>query len=478
MNFGYKKMYIGGQLCDGVAAKRSSVICPATGESVAELAIATREDTDRALVEAQKGFEFWSKLSLAERNVWIAKLREAVIKYKDQLHYAVMYEMGKTWESADEDIDMIVDALEYYPNEMLRMRSQILPDLDDTHTHMLVHEPRGVVCAMLAWNFPVLNIAYKVAPALAAGCSIIIRPSGESPLSAYMLGEICAEINFPAGVINVLTGSSKETSIPMSESLIPRVLTMIGSSATGKKLIEQSATSVKKLGLELGGNAPALIFDDCNLDKAVATMAGLKFNNSGQVCVTPNRIFVQASIYDEFMKRFTEKVKAIKVGFGKDQGITMGPVINLSARERILGVIEDAVKKGAKMSFGGIPEGMPEGSSFLNPTILEGVTPEMRCFNEEIFGPVAAIIKFNSEEDLDPMVNVPDAGLASYVFTNSLPRVQKYARFIQCGEVQVNGVKYGINLPHGGIKDSGIGHDCSHLALEDYLYTKRISIAF
>ena len=478
MNFGYKKMYIGGQLCDGVAAKRSDVICPATGESVAQLAIATREDTERALVEAQKGFEYWSKLSLAERNVWIAKLREAVIKYKDQLHYAVMYEMGKTWESADEDIDMIVDALEYYPNEMLRMRSQILPDLSGSHSHMLVHEPRGVVCAMLAWNFPVLNIAYKVAPALAAGCSIIIRPSGDSPLSAYMLGEICAEINFPAGVINVLTGSSKETSIPMSESLIPRVLTMIGSSATGRKLISQSATSVKKLGLELGGNAPALIFEDCDLDKAVATMAGLKYNNSGQVCVTPNRIFVQASIYDEFMKRFSEKVKAIKVGFGKDQGVTMGPVINLHARERIQGLVDDAVSKGAKLSFGGVPEGMPEGSSFMNPTVLEGVTPEMRCFNEEIFGPVAAFIKFNSEEDLDPLVNVPDAGLASYLFTNSLPRVQKYAKFIECGEVQVNGVKYGINLPHGGIKDSGIGHDCSHLALEDYLYTKRISIAF
>ena len=218
---------------------------------------------------------------MSERNEWIAKLRNAVIAHKDELHYAVMYEMGKTWESADEDIDMIVDALEYYPNEMLRMRSQVLPDLQGSHTNILVHEPRGVVCAMLAWNFPILNVAYKVAPAIAAGCSIIIRPSIDSPVSAYLFGEICAEINFPAGVINVLTGSSKDTSIPMSESLIPRVLTMIGSSATGKKLVAQSATSIKKLGLELGGNAPALIFDDCDMDKAVNTMVGLKFNNSG-----------------------------------------------------------------------------------------------------------------------------------------------------------------------------------------------------
>lgn len=477
MDFGYKKMYIGGKLCDGIASLKGKIICPATGEPIAELALASYEDTDKALLEAQKGFEYWSKLSLYERGKWISKLREAVIKHKDELHYAVMYEMGKTWESADEDIDMIIDALEYYPNEMLRMRSQILPDLNDTHTHLLVYEPRGVVCAMLAWNFPVLNIAYKVAPALAAGCSIIVRPSQESPLSAYLLGEICSEIDFPAGVINILTGSSKNTSIPMSESLIPRVLTMIGSSSTGRKLIEQSATSVKKLGLELGGNAPAIVFDDCDLDKAVSVLFGLKFNNSGQVCVTPNRIFVQSGIYDKFLELFIKKTKEIKIGFGKDKGITMGPVINIKARERILGLVDDAINKGAKMSFGGIPEGMPENSSFMNPTILEDVTPDMLCFNEEIFGPVACFIKFSSEVDLDPMINVPDAGLASYLFTQKLSLVQKYSRFIECGEVQVNGVKYGINLPHGGIKDSGIGHDCSHLALEDYLYTKRISIS-
>ncbi|MFR9581468.1 MAG: NAD-dependent succinate-semialdehyde dehydrogenase [Rikenellaceae bacterium] len=478
MNFGFKKMYIDGVLCDSVAAKTMDVISPATGTSVAQIAVASKEDTERALEAAQKGFDYWSKLSLAERNVWIAKLRDAVIARKEELHYAVMYEMGKTWESADEDIEMICSALDYYPNEMLRYRSEILPDAEGTHSHLLVHEPRGVVVAILAWNFPILNVAYKVAPALAAGCSIIIRPSADSPISAYLFGEICAEIGFPAGVINVLTGRSSETSIPMSESVIPRVLTMIGSTATGCKLVAQSATSIKKLGLELGGNAPALIFDDCDLDKAVAVMAGLKYNNSGQVCVTPNRIFVQASIYDKFMEMFKKKVAAIKVGFGRDKGITMGPVINAKARERIMGLIEDAVAKGATLTMGGdIPAGMPEGSSYMNPTVLENVTPDMRCYSEEIFGPIAPIIKFETEEQLDPMVNLPDSGLASYLFTGSLARVNKYSRFIQSGEVQVNGVKYAINLPHGGVGNSGLGHDCSHLALEDYLHTKRISIS-
>lgn len=477
MDFGIKKMYIDGALCEGAEAQYKEIVSPATGKVIAKLAIASKSDTERALDAAQKGFEYWSRLSLDERNKWISKLRQAVIERKEELHYAVMYEMGKTWESADEDIEMIIDALEYYPNEMMRMRSQILPDMQNSHTHLLVHEPRGVVCAMLAWNFPILNVAYKVAPALASGCSIIIRPSIDSPVSAYLFAEICESIGFPAGVINVITGSSRNTSIPMSESLIPRVLTMIGSSETGKKLVAQSATSIKKLGLELGGNAPALIFDDCDIDKAVDVMVGLKFNNSGQVCVTPNRIFVQASIYDTFMQKFTEKVKALKVGFGRDKGINMGPVINVKARNRIMEVVKDAQEKGAMVSLGGIPEGMPEGTSYLNPTILENVTPEMRCFKEEMFGPVATIVKFNDEADLDPMVNVDDAGLASYLFTNNLKRVQKYSSFIKCGEVQVNGVKYAINLPHGGIKDSGIGHDCSHLALEDYLYIKRISIA-
>ncbi|MFR9661825.1 MAG: aldehyde dehydrogenase family protein, partial [Rikenellaceae bacterium] len=343
MNFGFKKMYIDGQLCDSAAATTSQIICPATGEEAATIAVASVEDSERALEAAQKGFEYWSKLSLAERNVWIYKLRDAVIARKDEMHYAVMYELGKTWESADEDIDMIIDALDYYPNEMLRYRSQMLPDMAGTHAHMLVHEPRGVSVAILAWNFPILNVAYKVAPALAAGCSVILRPSIETPISAYLFGEICASIDFPAGVINVLTGSSKNTSIPLSTSKIPRVLTMIGSSATGLKLVAQSATSIKKLGLELGGNAPALIFEDCDMDKALATMVGVKFNNSGQVCVTPNRIFVQASIYDAFMARFKEMTAALKVGFGKDQGVNMGPLVNISARERVMQMVADDV---------------------------------------------------------------------------------------------------------------------------------------
>lgn len=470
-------MYIGGCLRDASDGGTKEIVCPGTGEVVARIAWATQQDTSLAFEQAQEGFSTWSALSITERNAWIAKLREEIIADRERIQSAVMYEMGKTWESASEDYESLVNALEWYPQEMRHMRGEIIPDTEGTHHHLLVHEPRGVVAAILAWNFPLLNLSFKLGPALASGCSIVIKPSKESPVSAYILGEICHRIGFPAGVINIICGSSANVGKPMCESTIPRVLTMIGSSYTGKKLVEQSHTSIKKLGMELGGNAPALIFEDCDLESAVSDMAALKYGNCGQVCVSPNRIFVQDSVYDKFMEGFREKVANIKVGFGRDKGFGMGPLIDQGARERVMAVIEDAVSKGAKLTMGGkIPEGMPGGTSYLEPTVLENVTPHMDAFKYEMFGPVASIIRFENEEDLNPMVNDPDVGLSSYLYTRDVSRIEFYTRFIECGEVHVNGFKYSIYLPHGGVKDSGLGHDCSHLALEDYLQVKRITI--
>ena len=477
MDFGYKKMYIGGQLCDAEAGEKKDVICPATGKSVGQIAWASKKDTQKALEAAQKGFEYWSKLSIAERNEWIARLRDQVIAHQELLQGAVVHEMGKTWDSALEDYESLVNALEWYPQEIKRTRGEVIPDVEGTHQHFLTHESRGVVAAILAWNFPLLNLSFKIGPALAAGCSIILKPSKESPISAYIVGELCHKIGFPAGVVNVICGSAQNTSIPLCESTIPRVLTMIGSSETGRKMIDQSTASIKKFGMELGGNAPALIFEDCDLDDAVNGMAALKYGNCGQVCVSPNRIFVQASIYDEFVKKFVAKAKAIKVGFGKDSGADMGPLIDVTARDRVMAVIDNAVKNGARILCGGkIPAGIPKGSSFLEPTVLENVNPCTDAFRKEMFGPVATLIKFESEEELRSMINVPDAGLSSYLYTKDITRIQFYTRFMEYGEVHVNGFKFAIYLPHRGIKDSGLGHDCSHLALEDYLQIKRVTI--
>ena len=476
MEFGYKKLYIGGRLVDAEGGARKDVICPATGKSIATIAWAGEKDTARAIEAARKGFAQWSAMSMTERNAWIKKLRDAVIAKSELLQEAVMTEMGKTWESAAEDIESLVNALEWYPQEMLHRRDQIIPDPDGTHQHLLVSEPRGVVVGILAWNFPLLNLSFKLGPALATGCSIILKPSKESPVSAYIVGEICHEIGFPAGVVNVICGAAAQTSVPLCGSTQVDVLTLIGSSETGRKIIEQSTCSIKKFGMELGGNAPAIVFADSNLSEAASLIAALKYGNCGQICVSPNRIFVEGKVYDKFMKLFMAEVAGVKVGFGRGTGVTMGPLISREARERVQEVIADAVAHGARLTAGGhVPKGMDAGW-FLEPTVLEGVVPGMRAYDEEMFGPVASIVRFENEEQLRGMVNIDSAGLSSYLFTSDHAKIQFYTRFMEYGEVHVNGCKYAIYLPHGGIKESGIGHDCSHLALDDYLHTKRITI--
>ena len=477
MEFGYKKLYIGGALVDSVSKTRSDVICPADGKPIAQIAEAGKADAEKALEAAQKGFEFWSKCSLSERTQWMLKLREAVLENEHLLRSAIVYEMGKTYDAAYEDIEAVVNALEWYPNAMKNLRDEQIPDYENTHTHKMIQQPAGVAVAYLAWNFPLLNVGFKLGPALASGCSIIIKPSALTPLSAYMLGEILHDIDFPAGVVNILSGPTSEVASTLSKSKIPSVLTMIGSTATGLRVIADSATSIKKLGMELGGNAPFIVFEDAAIDKALDLAIGIKFGNSGQICVAANRFFVHSSLYDTFLEKYIERVNKIKLGFGIDQKPDMGPMVTRNDRDRMFELIEDAVAKGGKVLIGGkIPSGKETGN-WMEPTVISGMTTEMRLFQEETFGPIAPFMSFDNDEEVLALANDTEFGLASYIFTDSNERIHYFSEQLAFGEVQVNGVKYAIYLPHGGIKNSGIGHDCSHLALEDYLVKKRISIA-
>ena len=477
MDFGYQKMYIGGALVDSVSKTRSDVICPADGKPIAQIAEAGKADAEKALEAAQKGFEFWSKCSLSERTQWMLKLREAVLENEHLLRSAIVYEMGKTYDAAYEDIEAVVNALEWYPNAMKNLRDEQIPDYENTHTHKMIQQPAGVAVAYLAWNFPLLNVGFKLGPALASGCSIIIKPSALTPLSAYMLGEILHDIDFPAGVVNILSGPTSEVASTLSKSKIPSVLTMIGSTATGLRVIADSATSIKKLGMELGGNAPFIVFEDAAIDKALDLAIGIKFGNSGQICVAANRFFVHSSLYDTFLEKYIERVNKIKLGFGIDQKPDMGPMVTRNDRDRMFELIEDAVAKGGKVLIGGkIPSGKETGN-WMEPTVISGMTTEMRLFQEETFGPIAPFMSFDNDEEVLALANDTEFGLASYIFTDSNERIHYFSEQLAFGEVQVNGVKYAIYLPHGGIKNSGIGHDCSHLALEDYLVKKRISIA-
>ncbi|MCD6296100.1 MAG: NAD-dependent succinate-semialdehyde dehydrogenase [Deltaproteobacteria bacterium] len=476
MNFGYKKLYLDGRLRDSFSGERKDVICPATEEKVAEIAWATKEDAECALESAQKGFEIWSQYSLEKRTRWMLKLREAVIAKEELLRESIMYEMGKPWEGTEEDYETVVNALKWYPEEMRHRRDEILTDVENTHRHQIITQPVGVAVAFLAWNFPLLNVGFKIGPALASGCSLIIRPSGSSPLSAYILGEILHEVDFPKGVVNILCGPTNEVAETLSKSTITRVITMIGSSETGRKLMVQSATSIKRMSMELGGNAPALIFNDADLPRAANEVAALKFGNCGQICVSPNRIFVHKEVFCRFEKLFIEKVREIKIGFGREFKPTMGPLIDLKARERIEGMVKDALDKGAKLVCGGKIPQKPSKGYFYEPTILTNVTSDMRVFREEIFGPIAALIEFDDDDKALEMANDTEYGLSSYLYTKDVNRIQRFSENLQFGEVHINGFKYSIYLPHGGIKESGIGHDCSHLALEDYLVKKRITI--
>ena len=479
-NFGYKKLYINGELIDSVSGEKAEVICPATGEVIAEVAKAGEKDALKALESAQAGFKYWSKLSLAERTIWMQKLRTAILAKEHELKTAMVHEMGKPYTGAAEDIEAIVNALDWYPNAMKNLREEQIPDYENTHTHKMISKPAGVVVAYLAWNFPLLNVGFKLGPALAAGCSLIIKPSGLSPLSTYMIGEILSEIKFPAGVVNILAGSSSEVATPMTTSKIPAVLTMIGSTETGQKVIADSTTSIKKLGMELGGNAPFIVFEDADFDKALDLAVGLKFGNSGQICVAANRIFVHKNIYDKFIKAYVKRASELKLGFGtKDNlDVFMGPVVTRKDRDRMFDLVDDALSKGAKLEYGGkVPKGFPEKGNWIEPTIVSDTTTDMRLFNEETFGPVAGVMSFDTDDEVLALANRTEFGLASYIFTNDHKRIERFTEELEFGEIQINGVKYAIYLPHGGIKNSGIGHDCSHLALDDYLVKKRVSTA-
>ena len=476
MEFGNLQMYIDGEMKSSVDNLVKDIYSPLNGQKIASLAWGNQKDALVALESASKGFEFWSKLALSKRKEWMSKLREKILENEVLLRKAISYEMGKPYSATAEDIESITNSLKYYADIIDDfVKPNKIAVNDETHNHKLISKPIGVVVAYLAWNFPLLNAGFKIGPALASGCSLILKPSELSPVSLYIIGNILKQINFPKGVINIICGEPTEVAQTLSKSTIPNLITMIGSTETAKKVISDSSTSIKKYSMELGGNAPFIVFDDADLDNAINIGAAIKFGNCGQICVAANRFFVHEKVYDKFLNGLIEKAKNLKIGYSEDLDFEIGPLISKKSRDRITNLIKNTIDSGGNLEYGG---GIPEmNGNWFEPTVISGINESMSIFREEIFGPVASIIKFKYDDEVLNQANKTQYGLASYLFTKDKKRIDKFVDELDFGEIHVNGIKYDIYLPHGGIKQSGIGHDCSELALEDYLIKKRISIA-
>ena len=471
----YKNL-INGRLVEG-KGKEFTVYNPENGKAIASLNGLNQEQTEEVLNAANDAFKTWSQLSLNEREKYILKFADVIESHKDKIVELLIEESGKTYGNACEDYHMLPDCLRYYIAEARAAKDEIIPDYDNKHINMIIKKPLGVVVGYLAWNFPLLNVGYKLGPILASGCTCIIKPSSQTPLSTLYIGELAIEAGIPAGVINIVTGDDYVVGTILNESKIPQMITLIGSSFTGRKIMQQAATSIKHYSLELGGSAPVIIAKDADVEKAATCVVNGKTGNAGQVCVAPNRIFVHKDIKERFLEKATDMLSDIAYGSGKYEapGIHMQPMSSMKAVENMESLVKDAVEKGAVLVCGG--KRLDREGYFFEPTILTGITKDMRVYKEEIFGPIIAISDMDDSDDLAVLANDTEYGLAAYLYTSSLDMGLSLSRKIDAGDVCVNEPCFCYNLPHGGCKQSGIGKDCSTFSLDEYYYIQRISIA-
>ncbi len=474
------KQYIGGDCVEGKGSS-FDVINPATEEVIATLKSTDEAQTRMALEAAQSAFKSWSKTSINERLSWIAKLRQAFVAEKETIVDLAAREVGKSYPEIEGEFSMLINVLDFYCEEVKRVYGTSVKDYASRPgevSHVMQRYPVGVTVGHLAWNFPLQNVALKLAPALASGCTCILKPSSNSPLATLYLGVIGEKIGFPKGVFNIISGPSSVVGKCLNESKIPRLITLIGSSETGRQVMSQAATSIKRFSLELGGNAPAIVMPDADLEATAAFMVKRKIRACGQGCGNINRIYVHKSIHDDFVKYLHHNIKQVKVGWGKLLGDVMGPQINKTARDRLLNLIQDAVEKGANIIYGGkIPEGLAKGS-YIMPTLLDGVKDDTSLCREEIFGPILPVLSFSDLDDVIRRANDTDYGLVSYLFSHDSRVIAKVTEELEFGEVHVNNPGGGtfVPLPHVGIKESGVGCDGSFWALDEYFWMRRFSV--
>jgi len=463
--------YVGGQWIDADSGATQAVTNPATGETIAEIAKCGTAETRRAIEAANEAQLSWRKKPANERAAILRKWFELMMGAQEDLAQILTAEQGKPLAEARGEVAYGASYIEWFAEEAKRIYGDTIPAPADDKRIVVIKQPVGVVACITPWNFPNAMLTRKIAPALAAGCTVVCKPANETPLSAFAFVELAERAGVPAGVINIVAGITKEIGAELTANPIVRKLTFTGSTQVGKLLMEQCAGTVKRTSMELGGNAPFIVFDDADLDEAVKGAIVCKFRNAGQTCVCANRILVQEAVYDEFAEKLMAAMADLRVGDGTQEGVNVGPLINERAANDVLGFVEDAVAKGARVETGGRRSAL--GACFVEPTVLTNVSDDMRVFREEIFGPVAPLFRFTTEEEAIAIANDTEFGLACYFYARDLGRIWRVAEGLEYGIVGINeGIISNPAAPFGGVKESGQGREGSKYGLDDYLEIK------
>jgi succinate-semialdehyde dehydrogenase/glutarate-semialdehyde dehydrogenase len=467
--------YLDGAWVEADSRARFEVDNPATGAVVGHVPDMGTAETKRAIAAAEAALPAWRALTAKERSRILRKWFDLIVANADDLALLLTTEQGKPLAESKGEIAYGASFVEWYAEEAKRIYGDVIPSPANDRRIIVIKQPIGVVGAITPWNFPNAMITRKVSPGLAAGCTFVLKPAEQTPFSALALAELAERAGMPKGVLNIITGDPVAIGQELCASPIVKKITFTGSTEVGRILMRQSADTIKKLSLELGGNAPFIVFDDADLDAATDGALASKYRNAGQTCVCANRIYVQEGVYDKFAAKLAEKVKAFKVGHGTEAGVTMGPLIDAPGLAKVEEHVADAIGKGAKLVMGGKRHAL--GGRFYEPTLLTEVTPEMKISREETFGPVAPLYRFKTDEDAVRLANASEFGLAAYFYSRDVGRVFRVAEAIDTGIVGVNvGIIATEVAPFGGVKQSGLGREGSKYGIEEFLEIKYLAI--
>ncbi len=470
------RCFLDGQWVEADSGKRFPVDNPADGSLVGSVPDMGAAEAARAIAAAEAALPAWRALPAKERSRLLRRWFDLIVANADDLALLLTTEQGKPLAEAKGEIAYGASFVEWFAEEAKRVYGDTIPSPMTDRRLLVIKQPIGVFAAITPWNFPTAMITRKVAPGLAAGCTAVLKPAEQTPFSALALAELAARAGIPKGVFNVITGDAVAIGKEFCANPVVRKVTFTGSTEVGRILMRQSADTVKKLSLELGGNAPFLVFDDADLDAAAEGAMASKYRNAGQTCVCANRIYVQDGVYDAFAAKLAEKLKSLKVGPGVEAGVTIGPLIDEQGMAKVEEHVADAVAKGAKVVAGGRRH--PAGARFYEPTLLTGVTPAMKVSNEETFGPVAPLFRFKTEEEALRLANATEFGLAAYFYARDLGRVFRVAEGLETGMVGVNtGIISNEVSPFGGVKQSGLGREGSKYGIEEFLEIKYLCLA-